>query len=72
MKDNGIGIPQEELPRVFDEFYRASKARPCEKDGTGLGHSIAKQIVGSHGGRIRAESQLGQGTAIEFTLLKVT
>ena len=70
VKDNGIGIPQEELPRVFDEFYRASNARACEKDGTGLGLSIAKQIVESHGGQMRVQSQLGQGTTISFTLLK--
>lgn len=68
--DTGIGIPEEELPRIFDEFYRASNARACEKDGSGLGLSIAKQIVESHGGHIRAESQLGQGTTVEFTLLK--
>lgn len=70
VKDTGIGIPEDELPRIFDEFYRASNARLCEKDGTGLGLSIAKQIVESHGGQIRASSQLGQGTTVEFTLLK--
>ena len=72
IKDNGIGIPENELPHIFDEFYRASNARACEKDGTGLGLSIAKQIVESHGGQIRAESRLGQGTLVEFTLLKET
>ena len=72
VKDNGIGIPEDELPRVFDEFYRASNARACEKDGSGLGLSIAKQIVESHGGQIRAESQLGKGTTLEFTLLKTS
>ena len=70
IKDNGIGIPQDELPRVFDEFYRASNARAKEKDGTGLGLSIAKQIVERHGGKIWAESQLGQGTTVGFTLSK--
>ena len=70
IKDNGIGIPQDELPRVFDEFYRASNARAKEKDGTGLGLSIAKQIVERHGGKIWAESQLGQGTTMGFTLSK--
>ncbi|MHC5117221.1 MAG: sensor histidine kinase [Planctomycetota bacterium] len=70
VKDNGIGIPQDELARVFDEFYRASNARAKEKDGTGLGLSIAKQIVERHGGKIWAESQLGQGTTVGFTLSK--
>jgi signal transduction histidine kinase len=70
VKDTGIGIPEEELPRIFDEFYRASNARICEKDGTGLGLSIAKQIVELHGGQIRAESQLGKGTTVEFSVFK--
>ncbi|MDH4202818.1 MAG: HAMP domain-containing histidine kinase [Phycisphaerae bacterium] len=70
VKDTGIGIPSDELPRIFEEFYRASNARACEKDGTGLGLSIAKQIIESHGGQIRAESQLGEGTKVEFTLVK--
>ena len=43
--DTGIGIPQDELPNVFDEFYRATNARKVEKDGTGLGLTIAKQII---------------------------
>lgn len=70
VKDTGIGIPESELPRIFDEFFRASNARACEKDGTGLGLSIAKQIVESHGGQIRVASQLGKGTVVELTLLK--
>ncbi len=70
IKDDGIGIPEDELPRIFDEFYRASNARAVERDGTGLGLSIAKQIVESHGGHIRAQSRVGQGTTVEFTLLK--
>jgi signal transduction histidine kinase len=70
IKDNGIGIPKDELPKIFDEFYRASNARAKEKDGTGLGLSIARQIVERHGGKIWAKSQLGQGTSVGFTLLK--
>lgn len=70
IEDDGIGIPEEEQPKIFDEFYRASNARAQERDGTGLGLSIAKQIVERHGGRIWADSQLGKGTTVEFTLLK--
>lgn len=68
--DTGIGIPQEEQPKVFDEFYRATNARAVEKDGTGLGLSIAKQIVERHGGQIWVESKVGVGTTFSFTLPK--
>jgi two-component system sensor histidine kinase VicK len=70
IKDDGIGIPEDELPKIFDEFYRASNAKAVERDGTGLGLSIARQIVQRHGGQIWAQSQLGQGTTVSFTLLK--
>lgn len=66
--DTGIGIPEEELPKVFDEFYRASNARDIEKDGTGLGLSIVKQIIERHNGRIWVESQQGVGSKFSFTL----
>jgi signal transduction histidine kinase len=68
--DTGIGIPQKELPMVFEEFYRATNARKIEKDGTGLGLSIAKQIVERHGGKIGVESKENSGTRIWFTLPK--
>ena len=70
IKDDGIGIPEEELPKIFDEFYRASNARTRERDGTGLGLSIAKQIIERHGGRVWAESQFGKGTTVAFLLPK--
>ena len=70
IKDTGIGIPEDELPHVFDEFYRASNARKVERDGTGLGLSIARQIVERHGGEMWAESELGKGTVFTYTLLK--
>jgi signal transduction histidine kinase len=68
ISDTGIGIPQEELPNIFEEFFRASNARKTEKDGTGLGLSIVKQIVERHSGKISAKSQQGRGTTISITL----
>ncbi|MHC4707929.1 MAG: sensor histidine kinase, partial [Planctomycetota bacterium] len=68
--DTGIGIPQEELPKVFDEFYRATNAKKIEKDGTGLGLSIVKQIIERHGGKIWVDSREGIGTKFSFALPK--
>jgi signal transduction histidine kinase len=68
--DTGIGIPAEDLPNVFEEFFRASNAKKREKDGTGLGLSIVKQIVERHGGTISAQSQEGQGTTFTVSLPK--
>ncbi|MBU4342447.1 MAG: HAMP domain-containing histidine kinase [Candidatus Omnitrophica bacterium] len=70
IKDTGIGIPGEELSKVFDEFYRASNAREIEKDGTGLGLSIAKQVVARHNGKIWVESVQGKGTTFFIMLPK--
>lgn len=70
--DTGIGIPPEELPKVFDEFYRATNAKKVEKDGTGLGLSIVKQIIERHDGKIWVGSQEGIGTKFSFTLPKTT
>ncbi|UCF05308.1 MAG: FHA domain-containing protein [bacterium] len=66
--DTGIGIPADELPNVFDEFFRATNARKIEGDGTGLGLSIVKQIVERHGGTISVQSEEGQGTTFTVTL----
>ena len=68
--DTGIGIPQDELPKIFEEFYRASNAKGVEKYGTGLGLSIAKQVIERHAGKIWAESQEGKGSAFYIILPK--
>ncbi len=70
VKDDGIGIPKEDLLRVFERFYRVDKGRSHDLGGTGLGLSIVKHIVQAHGGRIWVESQLGEGSTFYFTLPK--
>ncbi len=68
ISDEGQGIPEEELPFVFDRLYRVEKSRSRERGGSGLGLAIAKEIVESHGGRIRIDSQFGKGTAVTIRL----
>ena len=70
--DTGSGIPPEDLPHVFDRFYRVDKSRARASGGTGLGLAVVKQLVESHGGRVWAESQLGRGTVFHFTLPTVS
>ncbi|WBW95601.1 HAMP domain-containing sensor histidine kinase [Oceanirhabdus sp. W0125-5] len=71
IKDNGIGIEKEQLPLIFDKFYRVDEARNTKVGGTGLGLAIAKQIIDAHKGEIWAESEIEEGTSICFTLQKV-
>ncbi len=68
VSDNGQGIPRDALPYIFDRFYRADPSRNSSTGGSGLGLAIARQIVEEHGGRIRAESELGTGTRVSIEL----
>jgi len=66
--DTGIGIPEKNLPHIFEKFYRADNASSEVIGGTGLGLSIVKYIVESHGGKLSVESKLGKGSTFSFTL----
>ena len=66
--DSGVGIPEKDLDRIFERFYRVDKARSRELGGTGLGLSIAKEILDKNGGRIDIKSVVGKGTEVVITI----
>ncbi|UCH33840.1 MAG: HAMP domain-containing histidine kinase [Armatimonadota bacterium] len=70
VSDTGIGISEEDLPCVFDEFYRGKNAREFDEQGTGLGLSIVKSIADTHGAKVHVESVLGQGTTFVITMAR--
>jgi len=69
--DNGSGISSNALPFIFERFYRVEQSRNKRTGGSGLGLAIAKQIIQGHGGSISAVSEIGEGTTVFFSLLKV-
>jgi signal transduction histidine kinase len=66
--DNGIGIPETDLPYIFERFYRVDKKRSRKTGGFGLGLAITQQIIQSHGGEIRVKSAVGQGSTFQIFL----
>lgn len=70
VEDNGIGIGKEDVPRVFERFYRTDKGRSREQGGTGLGLAIVKHVIEGHGERVTLRSSLGEGSTFAFTLKK--
>ncbi|WP_010308256.1 cell wall metabolism sensor histidine kinase WalK [Kurthia senegalensis] len=68
IKDTGMGIPREQVDRIFDRFYRVDRARARSMGGTGLGLAISREMIMAHNGRIWAESVEGKGTSVFFTL----
>lgn len=70
VSDNGVGIPEEDIPHLFERFYRVEKARSSDKGGTGLGLAIAREFAEAHGGTISVKSRVSEGTTFTVTLPK--
>jgi signal transduction histidine kinase len=68
IEDTGLGIPEEELPRIFDKFYRVQTKDRQDIQGNGLGLAIVKAVVEEHGGTVHVESEVGQGSCFSFCL----
>ena len=71
-EDNGIGIPEEELPLIFERFYRADKSRNRMTGGSGIGLTIVRSIVAAHGGTVEVKSRLNSGTCFTLTFPKTS
>jgi signal transduction histidine kinase len=71
VSDTGVGIPKEDLPNLFDRFYRVDKDRSRTTGGSGLGLAISKQIVEMHGGQLSVTSEVGTGSTFDVRLPKV-
>ena len=72
VRDSGPGIPAEDLPHIFERFYRVDKSRSRATGGVGLGLTIARRVAEAHGGRIEAFSEVGKGTEFVVTLPRST
>ncbi|MDR1137656.1 MAG: two-component sensor histidine kinase, partial [Synergistaceae bacterium] len=70
VEDNGIGIPRDELPLIFERFYRVDKSRGRLSGGSGIGLAVVKSIISAHGGKVEVESSLGKGSRFHITLPK--
>jgi signal transduction histidine kinase len=68
VSDTGIGVATEDIPRIFEEFYRTEEAKAMQETGTGLGLPIVQQVVEKYGGTVEVESVVGQGSTFRFTL----
>jgi len=68
ISDTGVGISEEDLPRIFDRFYRVDKVRSPSEGGSGLGLAICKQIAEAHGGKIEVQSEVGRGSTFSVFL----
>ena len=68
IRDNGVGIREEDLPHIFDRFFRSDSARSPATGGNGIGLSIVKKILEDHGGRVWAESREGKGCCMKLEL----
>jgi signal transduction histidine kinase len=70
VQDTGIGIAPDDIPRLFEEFFRTEQAKARVQRGTGVGLAIVKRTVESYGGRVWVESELGKGSTFSFSLPK--